>query len=423
MRVILLDGKDLNFITELDHSEFQSSTAIKAALGGDVNHAIAVWALCTKTTAREIAEFLTWLNANEDKVKSGNGDYNMWGQTKENSPIVDKILHVSNLIKEHGPDNMRTFNLGTWLRLPCTKLNCSLAPVWGFVNKIANSNVSVDTQYIVDVDDSEQFHNVVKAFFCLGNDGLDLSQAGVNVQILAKKLMDFYNNCNNNVLNAVFFYGTQLEVWARYVNVKFLYYTKAEEKGGQNYSVEDLLRITEQVRQYDFASGRCIGIYDEQLITAEDLVNNEILDINDVPSFISLAIYCNGTITISSLANLSLIVTVASAMDLASATSTYTHCLSKTISSGNSNGQYEIDNGKSWSPSEEQVNDVLSYLSQNDNYSVTAIVQAIDWKESELSHSDKNNLVSKMIIKVLDSYNADGTPRDDCCCENPYYSA
>ena len=89
MNVILNDGKNFDYVLSLINSTDDTDIIIKNAIGGDIPYAIAVWVLVTmnitlttpsgetlpipKASPKDIADFLVWLNANDDTVKSGSG--------------------------------------------------------------------------------------------------------------------------------------------------------------------------------------------------------------------------------------------------------------------------------------------------------------------------------------------------------------
>lgn len=375
------------------------------AIGGNFDVAVASYLVLGNMSPSERADRLNWLlnpTANSgvdattltDTVETGSS-YNETVQYR-NKPIIDGIVRVVNATRAN-------FGLAL-VTSGSSSVNC-IKSEWMLINYIFNSATRFNGSVPLFAD-SNTLRSIERAFF-IELTGLSLND--VQDQIIIKKLMGVYNNLNNNVLNYVYAENTALGLWAKYVNLEYLCYTNNTHTV-TNYTVDEILNVAQQMAIYDFSSGRSTGIVSVQLITAEELVSAGIINVAELPEYISYATPGSNDgsagIVPSQQANLQLIVTVTKAMDIASNTQTYTHIIYSALG--------EVVDGVIASP--EQQNSLFRAIVMDGTYAVTELA-----REALMRIND----VSKLVNNVLGKFNADGTPSIafNPYVENPYISA
>jgi len=359
---IIGDGNvSISTILSYADSDTVYNETIVNALGGDVNSAIASYLLSFSNPAK----FFNVLNNNTIPPA-----------------VFEALPNVAN--------NYNNSNLGAYLFNAALSNLSNIRNITEIVNIIFDANVTiVDTKVNFDASNAALV-SIISAFFTEISSGIQSCQNDVQSQIIIKKLMYFYNNLNNSVITAVYATHTPLGLWAKYVNVKFLCYADADQKTISNYDIDELLNVSQQVTFYDFSSGKASGIVNVQLITAEELINEGIIDVSQVPIYISFADSSSGSIQTSQTANLQLIVTVAKAMDQASNSQSYTHNIYSLL----------------------ENNEVLFNAIIGGTYDAPSLAQ---------SASLPVPTIEFIINRVLANYNADGSIKiNDNPYNNPY---
>jgi hypothetical protein len=299
------------------------NSSLNTVLGGDINAAIAAYILlydCPLSKKLDDLDLLfNHVQINNDSIITG---------SNKNINIARRMVTIS--------DKMN-INLGAKL------ISIALSP--GIANKILNitnlinfwfsENVTYQDNVPI-VKPSYALTTVINSFFSLS--GLQMSD--IQNQIIIKKLMNVYNGVSNHVINVVYANNKPLGMWAKYVNLFYLCYTD-DTKSVSNYDVDEILTVSQQISIYDFASGRSTGIVNIQLITAENLVEADVISIGQLPEYIAYTQTVSGSgssIVTSQQVSLQLIVAIAKAMDTASATRSYTTRLFQRIMSFTATG-------------------------------------------------------------------------------------
>ena len=233
-------------------------------------------------------------------------------------------------------------------------------------------------------------------------------------QSTIKKLMQFYNNVNNNVINYIYHNVenntyTPLGMWAKYVNLDYLSYTD-NTKLTSNYDVDDILRTVQVVYIYDYSSGKIIETINVQIFTAEELVQAGIVSINQLPEYISYVSQSDTGAMSSLSANLALVANVCNAMDQSSNSQSYTHivymALGDAVNYNDANGLARVVQ-----LTNDQQNDMFAAIITNGVFDISklAVLSSING----MLFGD----VYALINYVLNQFNPNGSPKN---LINPY---
>jgi len=337
VKIMLSYGLTLNYILQ---STMTNNKLVVQALGGDVNVAIAAYALIELYVQYKFRSFLEWLNVtsstvnlsgtdiysgveiySDEDLNSGDGvEADVPGN---NANVIKALVNVADNI-----DPSLSISMGEFLfDMALSGMYHAITIVTDVVNAIiATKCQTVNGQF--NVTPSATCNSIIAHFF--GNIAHASLDSITAENIVVKKLVTFYNNVSNNVINLAYVKATPLGLWIQFVNVSYLFYTDTSKKQS-NYSVDDILNVTQTWIVYDFSSGKSTNIESRQLITGEDLVFAGIITVDELPSYISYTTVSNNSVVTSQVANLQLIFNVAKTMDQASASTLYSQMLASYV--------------------------------------------------------------------------------------------
>ena len=384
-------GKIIAYGYNLDAiNDGNNANNMKQNLGGNIVTAVAAYGVlgCTKS---DLADFINWLY---------NNDGNTPNATKTN--IISKMLEIG---------NTRTVDFGSKLlnTINTPSNNTIITNVISLVNTWADKVVTL-VDGIPSFKQYDIVNSIITAFFSLSG----LNTNDVQDQILIKKLARFYNNVSNDVITIVYANNMLLGLWAQYVDIKFLCYTDGVNNVS-NYNVDEILNVAQQLSIFDFSSGRSTGIINIALITAESLVLNGIITIDQLPSYIAYTSGSGTTMSTSQENNLRLILAVCKAMDQASASKTYSQNLESILQ----RSVTYVAVGSGYSDPANPTNPTSDALSLTEAQDLranwmgsSAKVNVADIKATVTGFSGMDeNKVKAVINYVLEQFNADGSPR------------
>jgi hypothetical protein len=418
---------------------YPSTNKILLALGGDMNVAIAAWAL-SLTNTNDIANFLAWLNtgASIGANTSGTGGSTPYGSGSGTQAVVNltaQLLLVA--------DALPNFNLGSWIMLGAQGTSASnMGYVYNLVNNWVNNVITINstTGVATNSNTSSSLDNIISTIFFAGVDTLTNTTVAIQNQIIIRKVVALYNNLSNKAVTMAYQQNIILGFWAQYVPLAYLAYTNGVYNAASltatvpNYDINLILNIAQTLSIYDYSSGSSTGIIVRELITAEDLVQAGILSANKLPSYITYtSTSSSGSITTSQANNLRLIVAVCKAMDQASKSLTYTTYLANAVlgaqaanvggisSGGDMAGIYYCLVGATPPAATLGAGLTTNFSSTNWSTSVPTeqLFDALAISSRMLSQPSIVN-VQKTLDYVLKQFNADGTPKYDPN-PNPYY--